>query len=46
VHVQNVNAYHARFRQWLSPFTGRPPVIYRIIWAGAGCSTPGASFLR
>jgi hypothetical protein len=22
VHVQNVNAYHARFRQWLAPFHG------------------------
>ena len=22
IHVQNVNAYHARFRQWLTPFRG------------------------
>jgi len=22
VHVQNVNAYHSRFRQWLAPFHG------------------------
>jgi len=22
IHVQNVNAYHARSRQWLAPFRG------------------------
>jgi len=22
IHVQNVNAYHQRFRQWLAPFRG------------------------
>ena len=45
VHIQNVNAYHGRLKQWLNgsmaqwlngsmAFTASPPTIWTITWAG------------
>ena len=41
-HVQNVNAYHSRLRDWLRPFHGVATRYCRTTWDGAGYSTPGA----
>ena len=45
-HVQNVNAYHSRLRQWLGPFHGVATRYLPNYLGGAGYSTPGASVHR
>jgi hypothetical protein len=42
-HVQNVNAYHRRLREWLRPFHGVARATCRTTWDGAGYSAPGVS---
>ena len=34
VHIQNVNAYHGRLKQWLNRFHGGPLTIWTTTWAG------------
>jgi transposase-like protein len=46
LHVQNVDAYHSRFKQWLRRFNGVAAVTCRITWGGAGRSTAAGSARR
>ena len=45
-HVQNVNAYHSRLREWLRIFHGVASRYLPNYLGGAGYWTPGVSALR
>ena len=41
LHINNVNAYHSRLKQWLSRLTASPPKTCLATSAGAAPSKPG-----
>jgi hypothetical protein len=46
LHINNVNAYHGRLKQWLNRFNGAPPRTCPTISVGGAPSKPGETTPR